>query len=308
MNKKIESTSVQDDVYQKGKLHLAKTILLFSTVLCITILSNLSISDKLISAVETGIGSLRGCPISYSGIEFSWFPPSLSIKSPELGATCFGGRQSNRLELRNTPISLSFPSVYPPGIKLHTQLWKKKSNTKINIYPTFAFGKTLLKITDTVVGHDLLTDIIGSEIIKGSLDIESIIEIVNGSPTAGDILIKSKNLNIPKQTISGLTIPELKINNLQLKGSLLKSKIKVISFLIGDETSPIVANFKGTIRLNKYNIKKSKLNLTGDIKFSQELLAAFPIINMLVIGKENQGGFYRVKLTGPLSSPKPQIL
>ncbi len=308
MVKKLESTKVQDEIYSKGRVPTVKIALLFVVILLFTVLSNLSISTKLTSMIDSGINSMRSCPIAHDGIEISWPIPTIIIKSPEISPKCFGRRSGKALSLRDIPISLGIPSVYPFGLKLHTEIKKKGSKTKVNIYPTVAIGKNIIRITDTQLTGDFISEIAGGDFLKGLITVESLIELVNGTPTDGDLLLKSKNLVIPSQNLNGLSLPELKVNNFQVKGTLSKSKLTIVSFLVGDEKSPLIANFKGTIRLNKYNMMNSRINLSGEVKFSQELITAFPIINMLTSGKENQGGFYKVRLTGKLSSPNPEIL
>lgn len=308
MGKKADATKLDDEIYLTGKFSPFRLTIIFIILLLALIISNLSLGSKITAQLDLIIKGTPDCPFTHSGVEFSWFLPSIEIKNPSLPASCFNRRKGPALKLKTVPIYLNFPSVYPFGLKFHTEIKPAKGKSDINLYPIFGIKTHYLKITDTTIDDQLLAEIFGRSIFDGEIQVESNLQLDSTGPQAGDLLVKSKNLQIKSQSIEGLTIPQMRINNLQLKANLNKTKLSVISFILGDEQSPIYGSFTGNIRVNKYNFSSSKLELEGEIKFSPDFINAFPAINLFLSGKDSQGGLYRVQINGTVGAPMPRIL
>ncbi len=308
MAKKADVTKLDDEIYSKSKVTGMKLIIAFIFFTIIFVISNLSLGQKALDQLEKSIQGTPSCPFTHKGLEISWFLPKILIKAPSLPSSCFNRFKGSPLKLETIPISFGIPSVYPPGLKLHSEIKPLRGKSKINIYPIIGFGTHFLKITETIIDEQLIAEITGKNLVEGIIETEANLQFDNSGLLAGDILLKSKNFQIKSQTIEGLTLPQLRLNHLQLKANLNKTKLNILSLISGDDQAPLYLGLSGNIRLNKYNMGSSKIELEGDIRFSPDLIAAFPAINLFLSGKESQGGLYRIQISGSLNSPIPRIL
>lgn len=308
MAKKADVTKLDDDIYSKSKMTGAKLIFAFIVFTIVFVISNLSLGHRVIQQLEKVVQGTPTCPLVHKGLEMSWLLPKLLIKTPSLPSSCFNRRKGSPLQLETIPISLGIPSVYPPGLKFHTEIKPLRGKSKINIYPIIGFGTYFVKITDTFIDEQFIAEIIGKNFIEGLIETEANLQLDNTGILAGDILLKSKNFQVRAQTIEGLSLPQLKLNNLQLKANLNKTRLNILSMILGDDQSPLYLGLSGNIRINKYNMGSSKIELEGDIRFSPEFISTFPAINLFLSGKESQGGLYRIQISGSLGSPIPRIM
>ena len=69
-----------------------------------------------------------------------------------------------------------------------------------------------------------------------------------------------------------------------------------------------MARATGYLTLNQNKILKSKLNISGSIKFSEEFIEQFSIISMLFASKKQDEGNYQFSLKGIIQSPKFDFL
>lgn len=308
MVKKIDASKLEESIYASTRLSKGKLIALFIFSLLIFVGINLSFTKRLTEQLEKVIKGTPQCPIIHKGIAIEWLLPKIVVKAPSLSASCFNRRKGGPLKLEDVAINLGIPSVYPPGIKLHGEIKPIRGKSRINLYPIIGLTSHFIKISNTVIDDQLLAEIFGKSIIEGMFEIESNLQVENSELANGDLLIKSKNLIIRSQNIQGLNLPQLRIGNFQVKANLNKTKLSIISLIIGDDQSPIYLSLSGNIRLNKYNVASSKLELAGDIRFSPDFITAFPAINLFLSGKESQGGMYRIEIGGSFNAPSPRIL
>ena len=101
-----------------------------------------------------------------------------------------------------------------------------------------------------------------------------------------------------------LNVPKLNIKNFFLTLSTEDRDIKVSKFILGDTSSPIRGDFKGSIKLNSRNIQASNLNLAGEISFADSLLNENFILKQYLQQFDKKDNFYQLQISGSPMSPK----
>ena len=268
---------------------------------------NFNLSDIISGYISTKISKLKSCPITYQHIDIGFFPPALKLASPVIHGNCFG-RNADHLNLEQAKLRLATPSLYPPGLKFHTLITDKKS--KLNIYSSISFSQNWIKIQDSTLETGSLA-FLATQLptINGTIAIDALFSLTRDSLTSAKVYLKSNNIHLPGQNLSGIHIPDMRIGNFSFKGSYGPSGTLVISdLIIGNPLSPLVAQISGEIDVNQKNFNYSKLNLTGEVKFSPQLLQSFSILNLFLGGKREKNGFYQLSIRGTVRSPSPSIL
>ena len=123
--------------------------------------------------------------------------------------------------------------------------------------------------------------------------------------------LKSTNFKLPAQTIQAFDLPSLDLKNIQVKASMKSPKtLDVEEIIIGDDKSPIKANITGKIAVDRRSFQNSKLDLIAEVKFSKEFIESFSILNLFLDPKkQDENGYYKLKIEGPIRAPKtPQLL
>ena len=83
-----------------------------------------------------------------------------------------------------------------------------------------------------------------------------------------------------------------------------KDIINVKKIILGDPQSPMRANFKGTIDVQKSNVSFSPINLAGEIAFTQTFKENVPLVDLFFQNFLQKDGFYQIRLGGMLGQPK----
>ena len=117
--------------------------------------------------------------------------------------------------------------------------------------------------------------------------------------------LRSNNLVIPPQKVAGLTLYTLKLNDLLVQAMLEGKKLKIKDIILGDANSPIRANYKGHINLLKRNMLNSKMDLRGEIKFSDKFIEDYSLLKFVLTKFDKKDDFYQINLKGPLMRPIP---
>jgi len=307
MKNKIQYNEITDEIYGKRNIPYFKISLLSIFLIFLGFSLNFPVKNIIIQQVSKALQSNPSCPIMYDEIDVSFFLPKIILKKPIISGRCFK-KPAESLKLKNIKISLTGPGFSPLGIKLHALV--KAGKTSLNLYPTVSFGSYFLRIDKTKIDSSLINKLTGiNNLFSGNLALTSNLSLEKTGPKDGKLLLKSKNLKIPSQNIHGFNVPELNIGNFLLKAVLKDpKKLQINDLIIGNEESPIIATFKGSMKLNKYNIAFSEVDLVGEVKFSQKLLSEIPL-GLFLPAKKPENGFYKLKLKGPLNRlSKPEFL
>ncbi len=252
--------------------------------------------------------STRKCPISYKDISFSYLGPKIIIKNLIIHGRCFNNNEQD-FYIDQLNIGLGLPGIIPPRIKFNVKAFNDIMS--LNIYPQVGLTNKKLVIEKSNINAKVINMLIGmSGLLDGKLNIIANAIIKNNHIKGGMIKIDSKNFVIPSQRISGFDVPNLNFKKLSLEANYnTKDEIKINNINIGNKSSPINAQIKGMIKLNKFNVRRSGMRLEGKIKFSDQFITSFPLIKVLLSGKNQSNGFYKFKLGGTIGSPsKPQFL
>jgi type II secretion system protein N len=298
---------IEEKVYKITKTNIFLLLVLAGFSLFLGFAFNFSVEDKIIAVLTTQIKNNKQCPANFKSIKINYFLPSVNISDLEINGSCLKTRDN--LDIKALKLSPGFPSFSPLGLGLNTQLRDK--NSSIDILSIHSFGSHHLKITSPKFDAKTIEPFLNGLSLKGIFDINSNIEATNAGVKTLNLLIKSKNFKVPYQNINGLDIPDLSIGNLMIKASMKNRKKLVIDeIVVGTETAPIRASVKGSIALDKYNLKQSRLDLTATVKLSPSFVESFPILNLFLDpSKQDAQGFYKVKIGGTLGRPsQPQLL
>ncbi len=303
--KQISDSQLADSIYKPNLLNW-NFIILGILFLLIGFIFNIPIKEKLADIITTKLASSQTCPIFYERLEIGEFLEKINLYGPIISGSCL--ERPNSIRFDQISGNLSLPTISPPGIKMHLEIKDEKST--INLFPVISYPTYSVEIMDTIIQGPLLEKLIGGSFqVKGDFNIDSNIKMESGDLLEGDLKIISSNFIIPRQTITGFNIPALLLRNFGIKGNISQKNIMDFSSIIlGDKDSMVFANLSGKLMVNKDYFQQSKLDLAGKIRFSKEFIVSFPILNLLLSGK-NPGpdGLYNIKLEGPISSIKPSI-
>lgn len=301
----ISENQLIDSVYAVNPLSKSY-IFLGALSLILGIILNIPLKEKIADFITAKLASMESCPIFYERLEVGSFIQKINLDGPIISGSCLG-RQSN-LRFDKIEANLSLPSLFPPGIRTHLTIHDGKS--VINLYPVVSYPEISLEITDTDIQGPLLEKILGGWLkLTGNFNIQSDFKLEKNDLMEGAISLLSKNLAIPRQNISGFNIPTLLLRTFAIKGNITKiNTFNFSSITIGDKDSMIFTQLKGQLQLDRRVLNQSLLDLTGKIRISKEFISMFPILNLLLSGK-NPGpeGLYNIKIQGPLASVKPSI-
>jgi type II secretion system protein N len=296
-----------EKIYKLDGISIPKWILVLFCVLFLGFFINFPISDIVKTQVKKAIATMPNCPISYDKIEVEYFFfPKVIIKEPVISGICYKNPQSS-LKFQELIVKLWLPSFLPPGIRFHIPI--KYGKSEVDIYPTITFGKLHLNIKDSKIEGKFLENFSDKlKNLKGTIEINAITNIDKRGPIDGEFLLKSKNLIIGAQNISGLAVPNLPLKNIVIKAELERPTLTLLDVIIGDEESPLKANMKGEIKLNMRHFPSSSLDIDGNVFFGQDFLTSFGILNLFLAGKQTaKDGSYPIKLQGTFIRPAPSI-
>lgn len=296
-----------DNIYLISKRTKIYTFLFSFLIFLFGFIFNFPFQKTIENKLNKQISQIKNCNINYSKVNISLFLPSIELISPKVSGRCINSISSS-INLSKFSLALNGPSFIPFGVRLKTTIYNKKN--LLPIYLSQGFSSTTIKVPETKIKSSFISGLLNEkEYFKGDLLLETVINIKNKKAFDSAIKIKSENLSIPSMTIANFNLPYLKIGNLLLELILNdKNKLKIKTFVLGANYSPIMARATGYLTINQNKILKSKLNISGSIKFSDEFMEQFSIISMLLASKKQNEGSYEYSLKGIIQSPKFDFL
>lgn len=298
---------VPEEVYQR--LPFKRWFLpIVSLLLIFGFLLNFNIKDRLTLLITSTLKNSPACPIQYKKLNLTLFPfPTVSIDSPQIPSICFN-KAGDDLLLKKITLKIHGPSFVPLGIS--SSLLLTAHNVEIPLSVKIGFNEIAIKTENSKLAADFLTPFIGGSYLSGTLDISMLVLLENNRLTSGDILVKSKDLLVNKQQVSGLLIPQMLLGQLLIKVSVKdKGTLNLTEVIIGAPESPIQSSLSGVIKLNDVSPLLSNLDLKGEVKFTKKFIDDFPIVDLFISGKNpTQSGFFPFVVKGTLMTPSPAFL
>ena len=299
-----ESTLIEDIYLLKGTT--IRFIGYSIAALIIGFTTHFPVKSIIISNIEKALASLP-CRIEYQSIDLGMFPPSVMLKSAKIPAGCLG--DNGLLKLSKFNINLALPSIYPLGLKLHAIVASEKS--VLHVYPLLTFGGLLVKIEDSVIDHHFINTLSSKIKIRGKFNPEILLTLKNNLISSAEFRIEGQQFQIMGQNVMRFDLPDLNFQKISTAGTLEGDNLNLKKAELGDKDSPVIARIKGSIRLNKENALFSNLDLEAEMKFSEQFLQSFSILNLVwrLDQQTLHDGYYKMRLRGPLTSlQNPEFL
>lgn len=288
--------------YSFPKIGKSKWIVVIITIFLLGIIVYFPFMYKVKSLVKTQLNKVPGCSVDYQDIQLEFFLPKVIVKDLVVPQSCFG-KFGDPLKMENVFVNfrgLSF-SPFGPHFKIETNL----NGLPISSYLTTGIGGIAINIKENEIDLKKLKTLLPKINLAGKVKIDALVKLEGQKISDLKLNVRSKDFTLPGQNIQGFKLGTMRLNNLLIKANMNGKKLIVEDFILGDDESPIRANFKGNIALNQRNITSSQLDLIGETAFSSQFLEKYAIIKLVMNKFDKKDEFYQIKLTGPLMRPKP---
>lgn len=288
--------------YSFPKMGRSKWIVITLTVFLFGFIIYFPFMYKMKSVVKSQLHKIPGCSIDYQNIKLGLFLPKVVVKDLVVPQSCFG-KHGQPLKMDKVFLyfrGLSF-SPFGPHFKIETNL----NDIPISSYLTTGIGGIAINIKENTIDLSKLNIFFPQVNLAGKIKIDALIRLSGKKISDFKLNIRSTDLSFPGQKIQGFKLTTMRMNNLLLKASMNGNKLQVQNIILGDDDSPIRANFKGNIGINQRNITSGQLDLKGEVAFSSRFLEKYAIIKLVMNKFDKKDEFYQIRLTGPLMRPKP---
>lgn len=245
------------------------------------------------------------CNPDYDQIRIEWLLPKVVVTDLSLPASCLG-KVGDPLKFSHLTINFQFINFSPLGIpfKVVTEM----NGQPLTVYYVQGFSSRMVRIKDQSIVISRLAPLMGDSFkLAGSLVMDLNTQLLNNNTISSlSFKAQSKDFQIPAQVIGGFTVPNLRVNDLYLEAhSASGTRIDVDKLIIGDADSPMRANFKGKIDLQRGNAAFSPMDLVGEVAFSESFKQTVPLIDAFFEKFTKKDGFYQIRLGGTLGQPTP---
>ncbi|MFZ4713511.1 MAG: hypothetical protein ACOYL6_07365 [Bacteriovoracaceae bacterium] len=296
--------SIEESDYPLPSLSKVKWTLLVLGMILAGFLFNFSFAERIENLVRSALTQNASCPVSYKDMKFEFFWPKVIVHDISMPGRCVSETATKAVELKQVAISLIGMSFSPLGI--NSELKTNFDGSIIHTKQIVGSSEQIINTLGTKLDLSTLMPYFSTFKMGGHLETSALTDIQNKKVYTSKFLLKSKDFFIPAQRLESLDLPNMKINNFLFKGSYDRSgKIKIESLVLGDEKSPIRANFKGELWPNEFQFRLSRIDLTGEVIFSESFLESFSIIKLFFSQFPQKDGYYQIKLGGTLTSPTP---
>lgn len=286
--------------YSLNFLKSALWPILLTGVLLFSIISYLPIREKLDAVIHKSVKTIPGCPLEFKDYKVKLFLPRVEINNLIVPGRCFN---NSREKLKIAKTSIFFRgfgfSPFGPHFKIETTI----QDNPISAYLTAGLSSLAVRVENNTINLAILKPFLPQLQISGHLQLDAFVKMSSQKLEDFKLSANSKNLILPAQNIMSFSLSSLKISNLLIKANQENDKVNLQKFIIGDQQSPIRANFKGVIRPNNRNVESSKLNLNGEVAFSKKFLTKYSIINLFLNKFTKRDNYYQIQIKGPLSRP-----
>lgn len=292
-----------EEINYKGKVKFFLYVILCLSLFTMAFFNFYPIGDKLKSVLRSQLSG-SACNPDYDEIHVEWLFPKLVVTDLVLPSSCFN-TQGNPLRLSHVTINYQLINFSPFGIPFRIDA--DLAGQPISFYFVQGIGKQMIRLKDQKIVLSRLDALTGGEFkLAGNMvtDLSLLMEGQKISSLA--FKTASKDFQIPSQSVKGINLPNMKINEFYVEAnSLGGNRVGVDKLILGDTDSPIRANFRGKIDIQQGNIGFSPMDLKGEVALSQSLKDALPILDIMLQSFNQKDGFYQIRLGGMLSAPKP---
>jgi hypothetical protein len=296
--------SIEESDYVLPTLGKPKWLIIVAASTIVAFLFNFSFSERIENIIRGALGSNPQCPISYKEMKFELFFPKVILKDVSMPGRCLSQSATKSIDLRQVYLSFIGFSFSPLGV--NTELKTNLSGSIIHSKQTLGSSEQVINTLGSVIDLSSLMPYLTSFKMSGHVETSALTNIKNGKVNTSKFLLKSKDFVIPSQRMDSLDLPNMNIKNLMFKGTYDRSgKIKIESLVLGDDKSPIRATFKGDLWPNEFQFRLSRIDLTGEVIFSESFLESFSILKLFFSQFPQKDGYYQIKLGGTIGSPTP---
>ncbi len=312
MNNQEQELDLVD--YEQSDFKPLRRKLILGFIAIIIILSNIPLKSQLDKIIYSSLNINSRCTIGLKDYSFEWFAPKIRLNGLNVPKSCARSLPKS-LKVDDLKLYIRGLSFSPLGLSFKLSTEFEGNLIEAFIIPGISGLSILLespsnngKFTSEINSFNLnsLSKFIPNVNLSGDITISTLFLQLSYAGQIKDLAINiaSKNFKIPTQKIMGFTLKQLAINSLLIQATQDQNKKIVIKKLtLGDENSPIIANFKGDIKLSS-NIKSSKLNLIGELAVGEKLSKDIFILGAYLKKFDKKDKFYQIKIDGLLGKPK----
>ncbi len=305
-NKKIEpiaENKLEDSIYKQSKVFYIKVTLASITLFFLALVLFLPLTKIIEDNIKSALVSSPKCKITYKSLTSSYFLPQLNIIKPVIPKGCMGKR---KITLSRIKVKLIRPSFFPFGIKTNITLFN--GSESLTIESIIGIGKQVFYLNEKSISSTLINLLLPeSYSVQGKYAIQAVLTKENAKKFTGSLVLSSKNFQLNSFTVSGLDLPDLNFNKLNLKLSLKDRKLVLDHLIIGDGQAQISGKLQGNALLNLIDPNYTRINFEGSVHFSKSFRDAFSILNILLNGKQEKNGRYFFTLKGTVKNPQPSF-
>lgn len=266
--------------------------------------------DKVDQLIYSSLTNIPGCPIQFSDYRFELFAPKLVFNNINIQGECFK-KPGEPIKLKELKVYIRGLSFSPLGASFKVVTRLKNTLIEAKIVPGISSLSVLMENDGEEKSNIIKLSDFASAIpaveLDGDINITNLYLSMGYNGKIKDLTanLASKNFAIPAQTIQFVGVKNLQINNFLLQVMSLKNgKYKIKKFILGDDKSPIIAEFSGELKPNLSQVKKTYLNISGELAFSDKFMKDYSIVNIFLGQFDKKDKFYQIQAKGSLSSLK----
>lgn len=295
-----------NEIQYKSKVKPYFLVMLILALFVMGFINFFPVSDKLKSLVQSSLKG-TGCNLDFDEVHMEWLLPKVVISDLVVPARCLG-RMGEPMKFAHVTLNYQLINFAPFGLpfRLDTEF----NGQPLTMYYVQGIGTQMIRFKDQTIALSRLEPLMGGQFkMGGNVTIDLNLQISDKRMKSLSLLAQSKDLQVPAQNLQGFNLPTMKINDFRLEAlSDNPPRITVDKLILGDTDSPVRANFKGRIDLQEGAVQFSQMDLTGDLKFSDNFKQTVPLLDMMFQSFAQKDGFYQIRLGGTLGAPKPSTL
>ncbi len=290
-----------EEIHYKSKVKMFIIFFLGLFLFLSAFINFYPVGDKFKTILKSQLQG-KACNPDYDQIKVSFFFPKIVVTDLNIPASCLN-REGAAITLSHLTINYNLINFSPFGLpfKIDTEI----QGQPLSLYYVLGFGNDMLRIKDQTIVLSRLQSLTGSNIkLSGSVTVDLSATMAKQQIRTFSLKAASKDLQIPAQTLFNFSIPSLKMNKLFIEATTENfPKLIVDKLILGDENSPVRANYAGKIDVQKTNIALSAIDLVGEVGFSDTLKQSLPLDELLKTFTQKDG-FYQMRLGGTLGNPR----